>query len=116
MTTETALQTVTLKRDGHVLVMGLNRPDKRNAFDRAMLADLSRSRAGRVRISLTANLRICALELFRPQFALNSRGAAGLCRLGAKTAGEVRRVNRPAPMAAAIERRDLSRAASVPEC
>ena len=37
------LDTVTLRRDGHVLVMGLNRPDKRNAFNLAMLADLSRA-------------------------------------------------------------------------
>ena len=43
MTTEPVLQTVTIERDGHVLVMGLNRPEKRNAFDRAMLADLSRA-------------------------------------------------------------------------
>ncbi|MCX8555703.1 crotonase/enoyl-CoA hydratase family protein [Mycolicibacterium mucogenicum] len=43
MTTEPALQTVTIERDGHVLVMGLNRPDKRNAFDRTMLADLCRA-------------------------------------------------------------------------
>jgi enoyl-CoA hydratase len=40
-----ALDTVTLERDGHVLVMGLNRPDKRNAFNIAMLADLSRAYA-----------------------------------------------------------------------
>ncbi|GAA2411992.1 crotonase/enoyl-CoA hydratase family protein [Mycolicibacterium llatzerense] len=43
MTTDLDLQTVTLERDGHVLVMGLSRPEKRNAFDRAMLADLSRA-------------------------------------------------------------------------
>jgi enoyl-CoA hydratase len=39
------LDTVTLERDGHVLVMGLNRPEKRNAFNVAMLADLSRAYA-----------------------------------------------------------------------
>ena len=33
--------TVTVERDGHVLLMGLNRPEKRNAFNRAMLSDLS---------------------------------------------------------------------------
>jgi enoyl-CoA hydratase len=33
--------TVTIERDGHVLLMGLNRPEKRNAFNRAMLSDLS---------------------------------------------------------------------------
>ncbi|BBZ11099.1 crotonase/enoyl-CoA hydratase family protein [Mycobacterium branderi] len=46
--TETSLpvlETVTLERDGHVLLIGLNRPDKRNAFNRAMLADLSRAYA-----------------------------------------------------------------------
>lgn len=33
--------TVTTERDGHVLLIGLDRPHKRNSFDRAMLADLS---------------------------------------------------------------------------
>ena len=37
--------TVSLERDGHVLLIGLNRPHKRNAFDREMLADLSRAYA-----------------------------------------------------------------------
>jgi len=37
--------TVTLERDGNVLLIGLNRPDKRNAFDCAMLHDLSRAYA-----------------------------------------------------------------------
>ncbi len=40
-----SLDTVSLERDGHVLIMGLNRPDKRNAFNLAMLADLSRAYA-----------------------------------------------------------------------
>ncbi|MCP9272333.1 crotonase/enoyl-CoA hydratase family protein [Mycolicibacterium arenosum] len=40
-----ALDTVTLERDGHVLVIGLNRPAKRNAFTVAMLQDLSRAYA-----------------------------------------------------------------------
>ena len=39
------MTTVSLERDGHVLVMGLDRPDKRNAFNLAMLADLSRAYA-----------------------------------------------------------------------
>ena len=43
--TDPTLETVTLERDGHVLVMGLNRPEKRNAFNVAMLADLSRAYA-----------------------------------------------------------------------
>ncbi|MCI3928504.1 crotonase/enoyl-CoA hydratase family protein [Streptomyces sp. AN091965] len=33
--------TVTVERDGHVLLMGLNRPAKRNAFTRRMLTELS---------------------------------------------------------------------------
>lgn len=37
------LETVSPQRDGHVVLSGLNRPHKRNAFDRAMLADLSRA-------------------------------------------------------------------------
>lgn len=36
-------QTVTIDREGHVLLMGLNRPAKRNAFNRAMLSELSRA-------------------------------------------------------------------------
>ncbi|HKV17453.1 MAG TPA: crotonase/enoyl-CoA hydratase family protein [Mycobacterium sp.] len=40
---EPALETVTVERDGHVLAIGLNRPDKRNSFTVAMLADLSRA-------------------------------------------------------------------------
>ena len=40
---ELNLDTITLERDGHVLAIGLNRPDKRNAFNLAMLADLSRA-------------------------------------------------------------------------
>jgi enoyl-CoA hydratase len=32
------LDTISLERDGHVLVIGLNRPDKRNSFNVAMLA------------------------------------------------------------------------------
>src|SRR3954471_1942366 len=39
------LATVTLERDGHVLAIGLNRPDKRNAFNLAIIADLSRAYA-----------------------------------------------------------------------
>ena len=42
---ELTLDTVTLERDGHVLAIGLNRPEKRNAFNLAMLADLSRAYA-----------------------------------------------------------------------
>lgn len=41
MTTDPALETLTLQRDGHVLLIGLNRPDKRNAFNVAMLTDLA---------------------------------------------------------------------------
>ncbi|OBK20171.1 crotonase/enoyl-CoA hydratase family protein [Mycobacterium asiaticum] len=37
--------TVSVERDGHVLLIGLNRPHKRNSFDRAMLTDLSRAYA-----------------------------------------------------------------------
>ena len=39
------MTTVSLERDSHVLVMGLNRPEKRNSFNIAMLADLSRAYA-----------------------------------------------------------------------
>ncbi len=40
---ERNLDNVTLERDGHVLAIGLNRADKRNAFNLAMIADLSRA-------------------------------------------------------------------------
>src|SRR5262245_46471662 len=36
-------ETVTVEHDGHVLLIGLNRPAKRNAFNLAMLADLARA-------------------------------------------------------------------------
>ena len=39
------MTTVSLERDGHVLLIGLNRPHKRNSFDRTMLADLARAYA-----------------------------------------------------------------------
>ena len=39
------MDTVSLERDGHVPLIGLNRPEKRNAFTLAMLADLSRAYA-----------------------------------------------------------------------
>lgn len=42
---ELSLDTVTLERDGHVLAIGLNRPDKRNAFTLALIADLARAYA-----------------------------------------------------------------------
>ena len=35
------MATVTVEREGHVLLMGLNRPEKRNAFTREMLDELS---------------------------------------------------------------------------
>jgi enoyl-CoA hydratase/carnithine racemase len=43
--TTTPDQPVSVERDGHVLLIGLNRPEKRNAFTLAMLADLSRAYA-----------------------------------------------------------------------
>lgn len=36
-----AYQTLTVRRDGHVQIIGLNRPDKRNAFDSTMLRELA---------------------------------------------------------------------------
>ncbi|OBG40578.1 MULTISPECIES: crotonase/enoyl-CoA hydratase family protein [Mycolicibacter] len=34
-------ENLTVRRDGHVLIIGLNRPDKRNAFNAAMLRELA---------------------------------------------------------------------------
>jgi enoyl-CoA hydratase len=45
MTLDMEYATITVERDGHVLLMGLDRPEKRNAFNRAMLSDLSRAYA-----------------------------------------------------------------------
>ena len=39
------METVSVERDGHVLMIGLNRPEKRNAFTQVMLAELSRAYA-----------------------------------------------------------------------
>lgn len=36
-------QTVTIERDGHLMMIGLNRPHKRNAFNRAMISELRRA-------------------------------------------------------------------------
>jgi enoyl-CoA hydratase len=43
MSTPSEEPAVTVERDGHVLLIGLNRPHKRNAFDRAMLAELAQA-------------------------------------------------------------------------
>jgi enoyl-CoA hydratase len=40
---ETTTATITLEREGHMLLMGLNRPRKRNAFTLEMLAELARA-------------------------------------------------------------------------
>lgn len=45
MTTDPSLATLTLERDGHLLLIGLNRPEKRNSFNRDLLADLARAHA-----------------------------------------------------------------------
>src|SRR3954453_22281155 len=39
--TSTSAEAVTVERDGHVLLMGLNRPDKRNAFNLVMIDQLA---------------------------------------------------------------------------
>src|SRR3954451_13603633 len=39
--TSTSAEAVTVARDGHELLMGLNRPDKRNAFNLAMIDQLA---------------------------------------------------------------------------
>src|SRR5256714_13851469 len=39
--TSTSAEAVTVERRGHVLLMGLNRPDKRNAFNLAMIDQLA---------------------------------------------------------------------------
>ena len=43
--TPTTSDTITIERDGHVLLIGLNRPEKRNAFNLVMLGELSRAYA-----------------------------------------------------------------------
>ena len=39
------METVSVERDGHVLMIGLKRPEKRNAFTQVMLAELARAYA-----------------------------------------------------------------------
>jgi enoyl-CoA hydratase len=39
------MDTISVERDGHVLMIGLHRPEKRNAFTQTMLAELSRAYA-----------------------------------------------------------------------
>ena len=41
MGTELKYQTLSLRRENHVLIIGLNRPEKRNAFDLTMLEELA---------------------------------------------------------------------------
>ena len=41
MTEQHTYQTLTVSRDGAVLIIGFNRPEKRNAFNQAMIAELS---------------------------------------------------------------------------
>ncbi|WP_066910250.1 crotonase/enoyl-CoA hydratase family protein [Millisia brevis] len=43
MVDDQADRTVTVERDGHVLLIGLNRPTKRNSFNRAMLSELAQA-------------------------------------------------------------------------
>lgn len=43
MSTEESTEVLTLERRGHVLLMGLNRPTKRNAFNIEMLIELGRA-------------------------------------------------------------------------
>ena len=39
------METISIERDGHVLMIGLNRPEKRNAFTQVMLAELAKAYA-----------------------------------------------------------------------
>ncbi len=59
------MDTVSLERDGHVLLIGLNRPEKRNAFTQQMLADLSRAYA---QLEFDDSLRAAVLFAHGPHF------------------------------------------------
>ncbi len=74
---ELTLETVSLERDGHVLAIGLNRPDKRNAFNLAMLADLSRAYA---LLESDETLRAGVLFAHGDHFTVGPR--PGRCRPG----------------------------------
>lgn len=59
--------TVTEERDGHVMLLGLNRPEKRNAFNRRMLTDLALAyrrldRDSQVRCGVLRMHRRCAVR------------------------------------------------------
>ncbi|HWH31375.1 MAG TPA: crotonase/enoyl-CoA hydratase family protein [Egibacteraceae bacterium] len=43
MTSDWAGERITVERDGHVLLIGVNRPEKRNAFDLQTIAELSQA-------------------------------------------------------------------------
>lgn len=62
---ELDIATVTTERRGHVLLMGLNRPHKRNAFTREMISDLSRAYA---LLDSDADLRAGVLYGHGPDF------------------------------------------------
>jgi enoyl-CoA hydratase len=68
-TGEAMTDRITLERDGHVLLMGVNRPEKRNAFDLATIAQLG---AAYERLGTDADLRAGVL------FAHGEHFSAGL--------------------------------------
>ena len=58
------MDTVSVDRDGNVLLIGLNRPQKHNAFTQEMLADLSRAYA-----LLESDVQVFAIGIFDPDGA-----------------------------------------------
>jgi enoyl-CoA hydratase len=57
---------VTLERDGHVLIMGINRPDKVNAFDLATIDELG---AAYEQLGKDDDLRVGVLFHHGPHFS-----------------------------------------------
>jgi enoyl-CoA hydratase/carnithine racemase len=64
--TPTDGERVTLERDGHVLLMGVNRPEKRNAFDLAVLRQLA---AAYERLADDDELRVGVLHAHGEHFS-----------------------------------------------
>jgi enoyl-CoA hydratase len=65
-TTPTDGERVTVERDGHVLLIGVNRPEKRNAFDLAVLAQLA---AAYERLADDDQLRVGVLHAHGEHFS-----------------------------------------------
>ena len=77
METQTQESKISVEQRGHILLIGLNRPAKRNAFDIQMLNELADAYT---RLENTEELR-CGV-LFRARRNVYGRLGSGKCRAG----------------------------------